>query len=379
MVEYVPFTKPTLSGFELEAFAKCLEQRSLAGGGNISAEAASQLQEICDVRFTRVVHSCTAALEAAVIALRIGPGDEVILPSYNFPSAANAIVLRGATPIFVDIKPGTMNIDEELIEQAITQNTKAIIPVHYAGVAAEMDKICSIAQKYDLAIIEDAAQGFYSAYKGRHLGGIGTIGAISFHATKNINSGEGGALLLNDDNVCSSLDIIIEKGTNRKDFLNGQVSKYHWVDIGSSYVMSDISAAMLTAQLSVAAQLTEERVSLWQYYHNQLSQLQTDRFRLPVIPSHCTHNGHLFYVHLEHAQARKNVIASLAEHNIQATGHFEPLHLAPAGKKWGRVSGTMRQTERLAPGLIRLPLWNGMTTHHQNRVIECFARALKAN
>ena len=301
--------------------------------------------------------SCTAALEMAAILLDLQPGDEVIMPSYTFVSTANAFVLRGAIPVFVDIREDTLNIDEQLIEEAITSKTKAIVPVHYAGVSCEMDSIMAIAEKHSLYVIEDAAQCVGARYKGRHLGTIGHLGALSFHHTKNITSGLGGALLINEEKFIERAKIIWQKGTNREEFLAGQVNKYTWKDVGSSFMMPEISAALLFSQLEQLDQITKHRLASWNQYYQNLKNLEVEGFiRLPLFPQKTEHNAHLFYLLCENTQKRHHLINLFKENAIQSTFHYIPLHSTAAGERFSRASGDLCVTNRVANCLIRLPL-----------------------
>lgn len=294
----------------------------------------------------------------AAILLDLQPGDEVIMPSYTFVSTANAFVLRGAVPVFVDIRPDTLNIDEALIEAAITPKTKAIVPVHYAGVACEMDVIMDIANRYGLMVVEDAAQGIMSTYKGRALGSIGHLGCLSFHETKNIIAGEGGALLINDAELTTRAEIIREKGTNRSQFFRGQVDKYTWVDVGSSYLPGEIIAAFLWAQMEEAESITQRRLAIWQTYHDAFAELEADSLiRRPIIPADCQHNAHMYYILLKDLAQRTQLIEQLKATSIHTVFHYIPLHSAPAGLRHTRTHGELQHTEQLAERLLRLPLW----------------------
>jgi dTDP-4-amino-4,6-dideoxygalactose transaminase len=323
-----------------------------------------------------LTHSCTAALDMAAMLADIQPGDEVIMPSYTFVSTANAFVLRGGIPVFVDIRPDTLNIDETLIEAAITPRTKAIVPVHYAGVACEMDGIMDIAQRHKLLVIEDAAQAVMSTYKGKPLGAIGHFGAYSFHETKNIISGEGGALLVNDGRFAERAEIIREKGTNRSQFFRGQIDKYTWVDIGSSYLPGEVIAAFLWAQMEEAQSITQKRLDLWHRYHESLAPLEAaGKLRRPIIPEGCQHNAHMYYILLESLKKRTEVIALLKQQGVNAVFHYVPLHSSPAGKKYGRTSGELPHTGNLSDRLLRLPLWVGMD-EAQDKVIAQLQKAI---
>ena len=308
-----------------------------------------------------LTHSCTAALEMAAILADIQAGDEVIMPSYTFVSTANAFVLRGAVPVFVDIRQDTLNIDETRIEAAITEKTKAIVPVHYAGVSCEMDVIMDIARRHDLLVIEDAAQGIMSTYKGRPLGSIGHMATLSFHETKNIISGEGGALLINDPALVERAEIIREKGTNRSQFFRGQVDKYSWVDVGSSFLPGEIIAAFLWAQMEEAESITRRRLDIWRTYHQWLEPLEEKGvIRRPAVPNDCVHNAHMYYLILSDLEARTAFIAKLREKGIHAVFHYIPLDSAPMGRQFGRASNDLVFTHDLSSRLVRLPLWVGM-------------------
>lgn len=360
-VNSIPFNKPYMTGRELSYIAQAHTNGHLAGDGMFTKKCHTWLEAHTGTHKALLTHSCTAALEMAAILTDIQPGDEVIMPSYTFVSTANAFVLRGGVPVFVDIRPDTLNIDETKIEAAITPRTRAIVPVHYAGVACEMDAIMDIAQRHKLLVIEDAAQGIMSTYKGKPLGSIGHMGTYSFHETKNIISGEGGALLINDERFAEQAEIIREKGTNRGQFFRGQVDKYTWVDIGSSYLPGEVIAAFLWAQMEEAQCITQKRMDIWQKYHKALAPLENaGKLRRPVIPDGCQHNGHMYYILLESLEKRTEVIAQLKKHGVNPVFHYVPLHSAPAGKKYGRTSGELRHTDNLSDRLLRLPLWNGL-------------------
>lgn len=373
----IPFTKPTLSGNEINAIREAFDEKNFASNGSFSKSAETNIERITTAQRARVLNSCTSALETSMLALDIAAGDEVILPSYNFPSAANAVSLRGAVPVFVDIDPNTMNINTELIEAAITKKTRAILVVHYAGVAAEMDHLMELSEKYSIPVIEDAAQAFGAFHGKRPLGSIGALGALSFHATKNINCSQGGAILINDERFYDSVDIIIEKGTNRREFFGGRVSKYNWNSLGSAYSLSEVLAAFLTTQLSKWEHFTSERIAQWQHYYEELSVNKNDLFLLPKIPCNAIHNGHIFFIHLKYSEHRNAFLDSLQSYGIQATTHFEPLHLAPAGQKFGRVSGSLKNTVQKASSLVRLPLWSGMERQEQDYVMDRLLISLK--
>lgn len=357
----IPFNKPHMTGKELWYVAQAHANGHLAGDGAFSKQCGTWLEQRTGARRALLTHSCTAALEMAAMLADIGPGDEVIMPSYTFVSTANAFVLRGGVPVFVDIRPDTLNIDETLIEAAITPRTKAIVPVHYAGVGCEMDVIMDIAARHGLLVIEDAAQGLLSSHRGRPLGSIGHMAALSFHETKNIISGEGGALLVNDTRLVERAEVIREKGTNRSKFFRGQVDKYTWVDVGSSYLPGELIAAFLWAQMEEADSITRRRLDLWAAYHSRLAMLETaGRLRRPVVPDHCVHNAHMYYVLLPDLAARTTFISRLKESGIQAVFHYVPLHSSPRGRDCARSSGAMTHTDSLSERLVRLPLWLGM-------------------
>ena len=357
----IPFNKPYLTGKELEYIAHAHARGQLAGDGEFTRRCSDWLEERTGCTKALLTHSCTAALEMAAILADIQPGDEIIMPSYTFVSTANAFVLRGGVPVFVDIRPDTLNLDERKIEAAITPRTRAIVPVHYAGVACEMDSIMDIARRRDLLVIEDAAQGMMATYKGRALGSIGDMGCYSFHETKNIISGEGGALLINDPALAERAEIIREKGTNRSQFFRGQVDKYTWVDIGSSYLPGEIIAAFLWAQLHEAESITQRRLEIWNTYHAAFEELENkERLRRPIVPKECHQNGHMYYLLLRDLDDRTHFIETMKEQGVNCVFHYVPLHSSPAGKKYGRVSGSMEVTDDVSERLVRLPMWVGL-------------------
>ena len=357
----IPFNKPYMTGKELWYVAQAHAKGHLAGDGVFSKQCNAWLEQRTGARSALLTHSCTAALEMAAMLAGIQPGDEIIMPSYTFVSTANAFVLRGGVPVFVDIRPDTLNIDETKIKTAITPRTKAICPVHYAGVACEMDAIMAIAAEHNLLVIEDAAQGVMASYKGRPLGSIGHMGALSFHETKNIISGEGGALLVNDARFVERAEIIREKGTNRSQFFRGQVDKYTWVDIGSSYLPGEIIAAFLWAQMEEADAITKRRLDLWAHYHQWFVALENaGKVRRPILPRECTHNAHMYYLLLPDLEMRTRFIEQLKTKGIQTVFHYVPLHSAPMGQKIGRTVGDMSNTVSLSERLVRLPLWLGL-------------------
>ncbi|KAA9129748.1 dTDP-4-amino-4,6-dideoxygalactose transaminase [Marinihelvus fidelis] len=357
----IPFNKPFMTGRELAYIAQAHQHGQLAGDGQFTAKCHKWLEDNTGSKKALLTHSCTAALEMAAILGNIGEGDEVIMPSYTFVSTANAFVMRGATPVFVDIREDTLNIDESLIEEAITPRTRAIVAVHYAGVACEMDTIMTIAQKHGLLVIEDAAQAIMCTYKGQPLGSIGDIGAFSFHETKNVISGEGGALLINREDLIERAEIIREKGTNRNQFFRGQVDKYTWVDIGSSFLPSEMVAAFLWAQLEEASEIKQERMNLWMHYHDSLEILeQRGFFRRPITPQYCSHSAHMYYLLLESKQERTSFIRTLSEHGIHSVFHYVPLHDSPYGKHLNPETNALPVTTSYSERLVRLPLWIGL-------------------
>lgn len=375
----IPFNRPFMTGRELEFIQQSHANGHLSGDGPFTARCHEWLAKQIGAYKALLTHSCTAALEMSAILLGLNPGDEVIMPSFTFVSTANAFVLHGATPVFVDIRPDTLNIDERLIEAAITAKTKAICVVHYAGVSCEMDEILQIASRYGLKIVEDAAQGIMSSYKGRALGGIGELGALSFHETKNIISGEGGALLCRDRDLAERAEIIREKGTNRSKFFRGQVDKYTWVDIGSSYLPGEITAAFLAAQTEAADEITLRRLAIWNYYHRAFAELESlGLARRPVIPSHCAHNAHMYYLLLDSLEARTEFITTMKASGIHTVFHYIPLHSAPAGLRYARAVGKMEVTDDISVRLVRLPLWLGME-EHQDEIISAVWHALGAS
>ncbi|MDH4199241.1 MAG: dTDP-4-amino-4,6-dideoxygalactose transaminase [Spirochaetia bacterium] len=365
----IPFNKPYMTGKELTYIGQAHANGHLAGDGMFTKKCHAWLETHTNTQKALLTHSCTAALEMAAILADIQPGDEVIMPSYTFVSTANAFVLRGGIPVFVDIRPDTLNIDETKIEAAITSKTKAIVPVHYAGVACEMDTILDIAKRNNLLVIEDAAQGIMSAYKGRPLGSIGHMGTLSFHETKNIISGEGGALLINDERFAERAEIIREKGTNRSQFFRGQVDKYTWVDIGSSYLPGEVIAAFLWAQMQEAEKITARRMAIWNTYHEAFSEIELKGLaRRPIIPGSCQHNAHMYYLLLPDLAKRTKFINDLKELGINSVFHYVPLHSSPEGSRRSSVSGGMDETQNVSDRLVRLPLWLGVEGD-QDRII----------
>ena len=357
----IPFNKPYMTGKELWYISQAHASGHLAGDGQFTKKCSAWLEQRTGSQKALLTHSCTAALEMAAILAGVQPGDEVIMPSYTFVSTANAFVLRGATPVFVDIRPDTLNIDETKIEAAITPRTKVILPVHYAGVGCEMDTIMGIARRHDVLVIEDAAQGILSTYKGRPLGSIGHMAALSFHETKNIIAGEGGALLINDPRFVERAEVIREKGTNRSQFFRGQVDKYTWTDFGSSYLPSELISAFLWAQMEEADPITQRRLAIWETYNGFFAQAERrNKIRRPVVPGGCTHNAHMYYLLLPDLERRTRFIAHLKEAGIGTVFHYVPLHSSPFGKLVARSHGQMTHTDDLSDRLVRLPLWLGL-------------------
>ena len=355
------FNNPPFVGNELEYVRQAIDNQKICGDGPFTKKCSQWIESKTGTSKALLTTSCTHATEMAALLLDIKPGDEVIMPSYTFVSTADAFVLRGAKAVFVDIRPDTMNIDENLIENAITERTKAIVPVHYAGVSCEMDKIMEIALKYNLKIVEDAAQGLLSTYKGKMLGTIGDFGCYSFHETKNYSMGEGGALLIRDPNYIEKAEIIREKGTNRSKFFRGQIDKYTWVDAGSSYLPSDLNAAYLWAQLEQADKIFDNRMKTWNLYYELLTDLQKQGvISLPVVPENCAHNAHMFYIKAKDLDERTHLIDFLKEQGILAVFHYIPLHTAPAGKKFGVFCGEDRYTTKESERLVRLPMYYGL-------------------
>ena len=350
-----------MTGKELKYIKQAHKTGRLSGDGLFTQRCQAWLEQEIECEKALLTHSCTGALEMAAILANVGPGDEVIMPSYTFVSTANAFVLRGAVPVFVDIRPDTLNLDETKIEAAITGKTRVIVPVHYAGVACEMDTIMEIAERHNLIVIEDAAQGIESNYKGRPLGSIGHLATLSFHETKNIISGEGGALLVNDPEMCERAEIIREKGTNRSQFFRGQVDKYTWVDFGSSYLPSELIASFLWAQMEESKDITCRRLAIWNEYHTAFEGLeQQGKVRRPVIASGCQHNAHMYYLLLPDLESRRALISQLAADDIGVVFHYVPLHSSPMGKRVGRADTELPRTEGLSDRLVRLPLWLGV-------------------
>lgn len=357
----IPFNKPYLTGNEQEYIAMALKSGQLSGDGDFTQKCHLWLENYAGCEKALLTHSCTAALEMAAILADINPGDEVIMPSYTFVSTANAFVLRGGIPVFVDIQKDTLNIDPNLIEAAITPKTRAIVVVHYAGVACEMDAIMEISERHNLIVIEDAAQALMSEYKNKKLGSIGHLATYSFHDTKNIISGEGGALIINDPKFIDRAEIIREKGTNRKQFMHGRIDKYNWVDLGSSFLPSEVTAAFLCAQLEQAQDITDKRLKIWNQYFEKLTGLtKRHGMALPSVPKHCQHNAHMFYVLLPSNKQRQDFIAHLTKEDIRSVFHYIPLHSSPYGKNHSNTHSELNTTKQTSDRIARLPLWIGI-------------------
>jgi dTDP-4-amino-4,6-dideoxygalactose transaminase len=373
----IPFNYSPVAGGELENIRDVLERRELAGNGHYTRICQDWLKARLGAKEALLTQSCTAALEMAAILCDLSPGDEVIIPSFTFVSTANAVVLRGAVPVFADVRPDTLNIDENAIEAAITPRTKAIFVVHYASVPCEMNAINAIARRHGLLVVEDAAQALLSSYEGRPAGVLGDIGCFSFHESKNIVSGEGGALVTQRDDLIERAHVIWDKGTNRRAFFKGSVDKYTWVDVGSSFLPSELTAAYLAAQLTHADEITLDRLTTWKFYDKAFADLQRSHQQLvrPAVPANCVHNGHIYFLLMENAARRDAVIANLRAREIVAPFHYVPLHSSPAGRRFGRTSGSLGVTEDVASRLIRLPVWFGMGDLAA-RVVEEVAREL---
>ncbi len=372
----IPFNRPHLTGREFSYIQEAVTGGQLAGNGRFTRRCHAWLQDRLGAPSTLLTHSCTAALEMAALLIDLQPGDEVIMPSFTFVSTANAFVLRGATPVFVDIRPDTLNLDEALVEAAITPRTRAIVPVHYAGVACEMDRLLDIARRRNLVIIEDAAHAFLARYKGRPLGSLGHLATFSFHETKNVISGEGGALVVNDPRLVERAEILWEKGTDRSKFFRGQVDKYTWVDVGSSFLPGELVAAFLWAQLESAGDITARRLDLWKRYHSAARSLEWLGLRLPVVPGECEHNAHLFHVLLPPPARQADVLKDLNARGVNAVFHYIPLHSSPAGRRYGRTAGSMHVTDDCSARLIRLPLWVGMEDDVPRHVVDTLSEVL---
>lgn len=367
----ISFNIPPCVGTEMNYIHQVIASHKLCGDGEFTKRCNAWIEEKTKTAKALLTTSCTHATEMAALLCNIKPGDEVIMPSYTFVSTADAFVLRGAKVVFVDIRPDTMNIDEKLIEEAITEKTRAIVPVHYAGISCEMDAIMDIADHHKLFVVEDAAQGIMSSYKGRALGSIGDYGCFSFHETKNYSMGEGGCLLIRDNENVEMAEIIREKGTNRSKFFRGQIDKYTWVEAGSSYLPGELNAAYLWGQLEAAVQINQDRLKTWNaYYENLTPLMEKGWIQLPTVPEGCVHNAHMFYLKARDIEERSQLIRYLKDRGIMAVFHYIPLHTSLAGKKYGRFYGEDKYTTRESERLVRLPMYYGLTEEEQEKVIE---------
>jgi dTDP-4-amino-4,6-dideoxygalactose transaminase len=368
---FIPFNRPCLTGKEIAYMEQAVRDGHISGDGQYTRKCNSFLENILNVPKVLLTTSCTHALEMTAILLDIKPGDEVVLPSFTFVSTANAFVIRGAKPVFIDIRSDTLNMDEKLFERLITPRTRAIVPVHYAGVGCEMTEIMGIANRYEIAVVEDNAQGLFGKYRGQFLGTFGEFGTLSFHETKNVSSGEGGALLINDPENIERAEIIREKGTNRSRFFRGQVDKYTWVDMGSSYLPSDLLAAFLFAQLEASDLIQDKRKKIWSYYYEHLQNWAKENdVRLPIVPEYCEQPYHMFYLITPSLEYRQAMIAHLRERGIQSVFHYLPLHLSEMGLRFGGQSGDCPITEDLSDRLLRLPFYSHLTFDELDRVIQ---------
>ena len=376
--QHIPFNRPCEVGTEQSYIADAIARGELAAGGAFTDRCCRWLENETGSTRALLVHSATAALELAALLLEITPGDEVVMPSFTFVSTANAFVLRGGVPVFVDVRRDTLNLDEALVEEAISDRTKAVVPVHYAGIPCEMDAINAVAARHDVAVIEDAAQALGSTYRGEPAGSLGQLAAVSFHETKNVTSAEGGALLVNDARFGDRAEVLRDKGTNRSRFSRGEVDKYSWIDIGSSYGLSELNAAFLWAQLEAAEVLNRDRMRTWWLYHEALEPFEDEGLlRRPVVPASVQHNAHIYYVLLNSLEQRTEVLRSLLRRDVNAVFHYVPLHSSPAGRRYGRVHGELPNTDAAGERLLRLPLWNGITESQALRVVEYVAAAVQ--
>jgi dTDP-4-amino-4,6-dideoxygalactose transaminase len=366
----IPFNRPRLVGNELRYLRDAVESAHLSAGGQFTHRCEDWLAAATGSR-PLLTHSCTAALEMAALLLELEPGDEVVMPSFTFVSTANAFVLRGGVPVFVDVVPETLTLDVGVVNEAITARTRAIVPVHYGGIPCDMDGVTAVAAAEGLPVIEDAAQALMSTYKGRSAGSLGDLAALSFHETKNVTAGEGGALLLNDERFISRAEVLRSKGTDRARFFRGEVDKYTWVDLGSSYGLSELNAAFLWAQLEGAEELTADRLRTWHLYHDALGPLEEQELlRRPVVPEHVSHNAHMYYVLMPDLEERTALIEELNQGDINAVFHYQPLHSSRAGRRYGRQHGEMTHTDAAADRIVRLPLWAGMNGSQVERIVE---------
>jgi dTDP-4-amino-4,6-dideoxygalactose transaminase len=374
LVIEIPFNRPFVTGSELAYIEDAIANAHLSGNGIFTKRCQQWLEARLGCARALLTHSCTGALEMAALLTDVGPGDEVILPSFTFVSTANAFALRGATCVFVDVRADTLNIDEAAIESALTSRTRVIVPVHYAGVGCQMAEIMRMADRRGLLVVEDAAQGMMASRDGRPLGTVGHAAAISFHETKNVMSGEGGALVINRPEWVARAEILWEKGTNRTLFARGLVDRYTWIDLGSSFLPSEIAAAFLWAQLERADAITDRRLDIWREYHDQLEPLESaGALRRPVVPATCVQNAHMYYILVPEPSMRPQLLRQLEDQGVNAVSHYVPLHLSPGGRRFGRPGGSLAVTEDVAGRLVRLPLWPGMSAAHVRAVIDAVA------
>jgi dTDP-4-amino-4,6-dideoxygalactose transaminase len=373
----IPFNISYLTGNELKYMQESLESRNMVGNGSFTKKCERLMEKVFGAKKILLTGSCTDALEMASLLADLGTDDEVIVPSFTFVSTANAFILRGAKPVFIDIRKDTLNMDETTIEEKITDRTKAIFPVHYAGVSCDMDAIMDIAKRHNLYVVEDAAQGVYAKYKGRYLGAIGHLGTYSFHGTKNYTCGEGGALVINDENLIERAEILREKGTNRSQFLRGEIDKYTWVDVGSSFLLSDVLAAFLYAQLENLDEINKKRKAIFDFYYENLKELEdTGEFRLPIIPDECETNYHLFYILLSSEEKRNFLMDELKSAGIQAVFHYVPLHNSPMGMKFGYKNGDLPITESISGRLLRLPFYADLGLEEQKFIVSVIKKTV---
>ena len=367
---FLPFNRPHVTGREFEYIEQAIENGHLAGNGPFTQRCEEWLSARTGAPRALLTTSGSTALELATLLLGIGPGDEVVMPSFTFVSTANAVALRGGTPVFVDIRPDTLDLDVSRVEEALSAHTRAIVPVHYAGVGCDMGALNELARRHDLAVVEDAAQGVMATRDGRALGTMGTLGCLSFHETKNLTAGEGGALLINQPDLIARAEVVHEKGTNRAAFFRGAVDRYTWIDLGSSFLLSEVSAAFLWAQLEQADEITARRLEIWGRYHQAFAELEAaERARRPIVPDGCRHNAHMYYLLLPDRARRDTLIERLAERGVMAVFHYVPLHSSPAGRRHGRAAGSLEHTDAASDRLVRLPLWVGMDDADVERVV----------
>lgn len=375
----IPFNRATLVGTEADYIEDAVKRGWLSAGGHYTALCEEWLAEQTGAHRALLTHSCTAALEGSALLAGLGPGDEVIMPSFTFVTTATAFAVHGATPVFVDIDPETLNIDPERVAEAITPATRAVVPIHYAGVGADVPRITEIAANANAVVIEDAAQAILATRDGRALGTLGDFGTLSFHETKNVTCGEGGALLVNRPDLIERAEIVWQKGTNRRQFERGEVQKYTWVDIGSSFGLGEVAAAFLWGQLERAAEVTNKRLAIWERYHEAFAELEADGLaRRPCIPAGCQHNAHMYYLLLSSAEARPRFLSDLRSRGVSAVFHYVPLHTSPAGARIGRAAAALPVTEDLSARLVRLPLWSDLESDDIDRVIESVKASLRA-